>query len=464
MLSLDTARADRFGCCGYSLPTTPYLDGMAGQGALFERAYASDIPTEVAHTTIFTGRVGLSTGVVAHGSDLSQLSREHAWLPLLLRRAGYTTAAVDNLYQLKEWFARGYQYYINTAGERRWIDGRTVTDRAKAWIREHADEDFFLFVHYWDPHTPYLPPDAYARIFYPAGDPFDPQNRSMNAAYGHRAYPFFKHHHYDLLGPVTDVQYLNALYDAELRYLDDLLRELDGFLGEQGIREDTLLIVFGDHGESLTEHDIYWDHCGLYEPTVRVPLIVRWPGRIAPGLRARGFVQHADLMPTVLEAAGIAVPPQLDGRSLWPVLQGRAEGAHAEVFLSECAWQAARGVRTEDYKFIRTRDPGLFVRPQRELYDLRADPGETRNLAGERPAVAQELERRLDDWVAGKLGGRPDPMETVLRERGLPFRRRIDAILAEVGWEWESWSREPDRARYDAAWEARRKGAGTHAG
>lgn len=453
MISLDTTRADHLGCYGYPRPTSPSLDRMAAQGVLFDQAIAADIPTEVAHTAVFTGQVGLSTGVVSHGSESSFLPKSHAWLPRLLRDAGYTTAAVDNLYQLKEWFARGYQYYVNTSGRQRWIDGRTVTDRAKAWLREHRAEDFFLFMHYWDAHTPYLPPERYIPLFYDSrSDPFDPGNRSMDGAYGHPAYPFFKHHHYDLLGGVTDAQYVDSLYDAELRYQDDLLAELDDFLQEMGLRDDTLLILFGDHGESLSEHDIYWDHCGLYECTTRVPLIMRWPGQITPGTRVAGLVQHADIMPTVLAAAGLPVPDGLDGRSLLPAIAGRATGTREAVFLSECAWQAARGVRTPSHKFIRTRDGGVFRRAPRELYDLTGDPEERRNIAAKRPDLADQLERMLDAWVGAKLAdGRPDPMEVVLQTQGLPFRRRMETILAAVGLTWEQWAANPDPRVYDAA-------------
>ncbi len=456
LVSLDTVRADRLGCYGYPLPTTPCLDAIASKGVVFERAFAADIPTEVAHTDVFTGRVGLSTGVVAHGSPLSRMEKRVSWLPEILRRAGWTTAAVDNLYQLQEWFARGYRYYINSAGRTRWIDGRTVNDLAIPWIRAHREEDFFLFLHYWDPHTPYLPPREYVPLFYPPDrDPYDPANRSMDAAYNHRAYPFFKHHHYDLLGPVTDAVYMNALYDAELRYLDDRLRELDECLQSEGIHDDTLLILFGDHGESLTEHDIYWDHCGLYDATVRVPLMMRWPERIEGGRRVSGLVQQVDLMPTILEAAGIQEPAGLDGRSLWPCVSGTEDGTQPSIYLSECAWQASRGVRTEEWKFIRTLDAGPFVRPRRELYDLRADPDEAHNLAAEQPDVADALEAQLDAWAADTLQGRPDPMLTVLEQQGLPFRRRIEEILSSVGMSWNDWLTDPDRARFDTAYEAR---------
>jgi arylsulfatase A-like enzyme len=450
-ISLDTLRASRLGCYGCEKPTSPNIDRIASQGVVFERAYATDIPTEVAHTGMFTGKVGLRTGVVSHGSPLTQLPKSEPWLPTLLKSGGYTTAAVDNLYQLKEWFARGYRYYINSAGKQRHIDGQTVNELAFSWIREHKEENFFLFLHYWDPHTPYLPPSDYSKLFYEAGrDPYDPANTSMEAAYNHAAYPFFKHHHYEHLGPVTDAGYVNALYDAEIRYLDDKLSELDELLVREGLYGDTLLILVGDHGESLTEHDIYWDHCGLYETTARVPMILRWPGRIPAGLRISGLVQQPDLMPTVLEAAGLQIPRGLDGRSLWPSIRGEEDGTRDIVFLSECAWQASRGIVTKDKKLIRTVDSGPFRRPRRELYDLRTDPEETVNRAELNTAIADELELRLDAWVTDVLNGRPDPMEAQL-QFGLPFKNRIHEILLQYGLTWEEWLRDPRRERFDEA-------------
>lgn len=463
LISLDTLRASRLSGYGYGKRTSPHLDRIARDGVLFERAYAADIPTEVAHTGVFTGKIGLTTGVVSHGSDLTHLPKSVEWLPNLLRAAGFTTGAVDNLYQLKEWFARGYNHYINTVGGNRWIDGSRINDLALPWIEQHKDEPFFLFLHYWDAHTPYLPPDSYVPEFYDEGkDPFDPANRSMEPAYNHTAYPFFKHHHYDLVGPVTDTDYYDALYDAEIRYLDDRLKELDDHLAKLGIQEETLLVLFGDHGESLTEHDIYWDHCGLYEPTVHVPLIMRWPGRIPAGRRVPGLVQQADMLPTLLEAVrreappgiasgGLADPGGLDGRSLWHAIEGNADGTRETLYLSECAWQAARAVRNERYKLIVTYDAGPFRRPPRELYDLAADPLETVNLAEARPDVADALEAQLNAFVAEKLNGKPDPMQEQLALRGLPFRRRIEQILNGAGLTWEEWARNPDRAIFDQA-------------
>jgi arylsulfatase A-like enzyme len=165
-------------------------------------------------------------------------------------------------------------------------------------------------------------------------------------------------------------------------------------------------------------------------------------------------------MPTILEAAARAAPTSIDlsaaqlpsgidGQSLWPSITGEADGTLDEVFLSECAWQAARAIRTERYKLIRYYDPGPFQRPVTELYDLQQDPEELVNLVDREPAIAESLEEKLILFVKHKLNGRPDPMMRQIHEAQLPFRRRIEAILGAVGLTWESWIENPRRERYD---------------
>lgn len=177
-------------------------------------------------------------------------------------------------------------------------------------------------------------------------------------------------------------------------------------------------------------------------------------------------------MPTILEAAARgaagnpqirvpAAPEKMDGKSLWPLMAGRGsvtvnEGTTDTIFLSECAWQAARGIRKDRYKLIRTMDAGLFRRPPRELYDLERDPGETVNLADTEKERADALERELDAWIESTLAGRPDPMKQQLEQAGLPFRRRIESILEIAGIGFDEWMRHPGKARFDEAYHKRK--------
>jgi arylsulfatase A-like enzyme len=426
LISIDTLRVDHLGCYGYSRPTSPTLDRLAASGALCEQFLCPAIPTHPSYTTFYTGQHPITHGVVAHGGNAA-LAAETPVLPELLVRAGYATCAVDNLARSKPWFSRGYEFYIDPSLRRShalMVSAEELNHRAIPWLRAHAHDPFFLFIHYWDPHTPYLPPERYRSLFYD-GDPCDPRHRSLEPLWSTPLGQVWRDTWFKWLGGrVTDAAYVAALYDGAIRYLDDEIARLLRVLDETGAGDDTLVLLFGDHGESLTEHGIYFDHHGLYDCTLRVPLIARWPGRIPAGRRLPQLVQHTDLAPTLLDAAGLTIPETMEGRSLLPLLTGASsEGHHSRLIAEECTWQAKWALRDDRYKFILARQPDLYGSPARELYDLSADPGEARNLAGERPDLARELEAELEGWIAGRLkasGRTVDP----LIEQGITLGRR----------------------------------------
>ncbi len=423
---VDTLRASRLGCYGYPMPTSPTMDRLAAEGAIFSRCFAPGIPTTPAHTTMFTGLHPLTHNIVCHGGQ-ADLDRKTPVLAEMLQNSGYTTAAVDNLYDMKSWLARGYEFYINPSHRhklRLLVSCEEINARALPWIREHSSEQFFLFLHYWEPHTPYLPPERY-RTFYPAGrDPFSPEHTSFEPIKRQPFWEMFRDLWFNKLGPVTDAEYVASLYDAEIRHVDDGIAQVLAVLEETGLVEETLVILTGDHGESMYQHDIYFDHHGLYDDITHVPLICRMPGRMAPGQTISPLVSHLDIAPTLLEAAGIAVPPSLEGRSHWKSLTGLEEPLGVKHVIScESTWQAKWAVRTETAKFILAREPDRHGMPPRELYDLTTDPGETLNLAEDRPGQVAEMEAGLEAWIAAglkKTGRSEDP----LRAQGITLGKR----------------------------------------
>ena len=158
--SLDTLRADHLNCLGNPRGLTPNLDRIASEGALFSQAFATDIPTQPSHTAIFTGQFGVNTGIVSHFHPAAYLEEDTLWLPSLLRRHGFTTGAVDHLFAMKDWFIRGYDDYMPPPGRSR-SPGSVINEIGFPWITEHAHEDFFLFLHFWDAHIPYVPPSPF---------------------------------------------------------------------------------------------------------------------------------------------------------------------------------------------------------------------------------------------------------------------------------------------------------------
>ena len=413
LIAVDTLRADRLGCYGYPRPTSPNIDALAAQGALAERFFCAGIPTHPSFTTLYTGQHPIHHGIVAH-SPRNQLAKDAPFLPQLLLGEGYTTCAVDNLAQGRQWFRRVYEFYVDPSVRQILmmdVSAEELNGRAIPWLQQHRDERFFLTIHYWDPHWPLTPPPKYRSLFY-EGNPVDPDNHALDKWWEH---PLGAMARDTWLrrpeGVVTDPAYVEALYDQEIRHLDDAIGELMATLDQLGLAENTLVVFVADHGESLTEHGIYVDHHGLYDCTIRIPLIARWPGRIPAGRRLMPLLQHQDVAPTLLDAAGIVIPDEIDGVSRWSLLTGENGGAagngqaggYDRLFTCECTWQKKWSIRTETHKFILAREPDSYGTPDRELYDLIADPGENRNLAETEPDLARALEQELEGWIAARL-------------------------------------------------------------
>jgi arylsulfatase len=443
LVYLDTLRADHLGCYGYRRATSPRLDALAGEGVLFERAYPTDVPTQPSYTAVLTGQRGIRNGVVSHHPS-EDVSESVPWMPEIMAQHGHVTGAVSTLYFMKRYFARGFHSYMNpVTHERRRIQQITADEInafALPWLRGNADRDFFMFVHYWDPHGIYkAPEEKYHSMFYEGHDPRDPNNHSLDAL-NDPLFAFFRGHVNAVGQGVTDAEYVIAQYDGEIRYLDTKFGELLDTLTELGIGDDTLLIVTSDHGESMTEHGLYFDHCSVYEDIVHVPLIIRWPRHLPAGKRVGALVQGVDVTATILDAAGIEQPEVMQGESLLPLARGETEQGRDYVFSNQGLWQAKRMISDGRWKLIKALDNGVWPAPARELYDLEADPGELCDLAEERGDVVAELELRLARWEDAQLRGRTDPLRRIV-EAGIPARRMVEGAARRVGVEipWEEY-------------------------
>lgn len=400
-IALDTQRADHLGCYGYPRDTSPFIDSVAAQGVVFERCYAPNIPTHPSFTTMLTGKEAITHDIVNIGGRVP-IKPGIRLLQEILQENGWQTAAVDTM---GRHFTRGFDHYVSPQWDR--SDPLTlrraehVTDAALPLIETLAGDSrpFFLFLHYWDPHTPYLPPADFRTMFYPRGrDPYALDNHSMDPAWNDAMFQWYFH---EWMPGVTDSTYVNALYDAETAYMDWQLRRV--FAALAPVKKETLVVLTADHGEILDEQLGFYDHHGLYEGNVHIPLIFYWPGSIPAGKRVPGFVQNVDYVPTFLEMAGIPDTENTEGKSLLPCLRGERDGNYDEVFLSEATWQVKRGYRDARWKFIQSFEPDPHGRPMQELFDLCADPTEQTNLAERRPEVVAELKGRLDAWVAKRL-------------------------------------------------------------
>jgi len=428
LIVVDSLRADHLGCYGYGKNTSPSMDSFAREALALDAFFAAGVPTQPSFTTMYTGQTPITHGIVAHKGNV-ELSEASPWLPALLRKANLTTADFCCLPRYKHWFIRGFEFVVDSTirFEDLGYTAERLNRRAIPWLKQNSDEPFFMVIHYWDTHTPYLPPDRF-RVFYD-GDPCDPSlPDTLGAFQGTYFHDRWQGWFSKLPAGLRDVEYLVSLYDGEVRQADEGVGELIAVLDGLGHKEDTLVIVTSDHGELFYKHGILCDHHGLYDGNIHCPLLVRCPGLVQPGSRSDAFAGHEDLAPTILSVLGLDVPREMEGRDLSPLFLDDLVPTQEEHIAEECTWQCKWAIRTRSHKLILSRRPDFYGRGEKELYDLRMDPEELNDLAREQPGITGELEEWLEDWIARKM-----------RKKGLTQ----DPLLAHgitLGQEWVSWA------------------------
>lgn len=434
LVAIDTLRADHLGCYGYGRDTSPALDALAAEGALFESFWAPCIPTHPGFTTIFTGVHGVRHGIVSQGRRDAVLPGEFQTLPAVLRgHRGINTVAVDSLGPGHPWFYAGYDHYIlSRNGSAEW-----VTQAALRWLRAHGDEPFFMFVHPWDPHTPYRPPEKYQGMFTDA-DPNQCDDETWASVTQQLVYPFFRGFLYERMGNPRNLEYIEAQYDAEIRSCDEWLGAFFRELRQIGLWDDTAVLVTADHGESMTEHHVFFEHHGIYDCVLHVPLIMRVPGETKAGLRVEGMFQHFDIAPTICDILERQTPPHFDGRSLLPAARGEEDAGHDAIYACEASRMARWAIRTPEWKLLKVVDPGQYHVDFDELYHVSVDPNESRNVINEHRDVADELELQLVRWRESRLGNRADPVRVEMGRGATMEATRRDG-LEYMGMTFDEW-------------------------
>ena len=431
---IDSLRRDRMSLYGYQRLTTPHIDKYAAGGAVFNQCFSSSIPTTSGYSNMLTGRDCFGTDVVAlrHVGDIAP---GISTLAEMLSKESYNTTCVGFSGNAA---SRGFDKYLKFEGWGSYAHGRshkaenlnTVTIPELHRLAAEK-KPFFLFLRHMDPHAPYLPPAPFERMFY-SGDEYDKKNKSLVDCYSFKPFcDFF----YSWFPPgCTDAEYIKAQYDGEIAYMDACIQILLTELNTLGIEDETLVVFTSDHGETLDLHDCYFDHHGLYECTLQVPLVFRLPGIVPGGTRFNDICQLKDITPTVLDILGIdAKDYEFEGRSLLGRMQGRDLVQEPEMYITECTWMRKHGWRTPHYKLICALEPDFHDKPAVELYDLYKDPDELCNIAKENPDIVKMLTARMKAHIAKreKDTGRQNPMFTNLDWHGIrgrgPFKTSKDA-------------------------------------
>jgi len=401
-------------CYGYHRLTTPHIDRFATEGTLFKRTYSAYIPTTPAYAAMLTGMDLFNTQVVALRHK-GPLRPEVKTLAEVLREKGYQTTCVGFSGNPA---SRGFDTYLTYEGWGSWNEGRSpkAQNLNRVAIPElerlaKQREPFFLFLRHMDPHAPYLPPEPFERMFY-HGNECDPRNKSMEPV---MAFKPFRDFFASWMPPgITDKDYVIAQYDGAVAYMDAAMQTIFTALEKLDILDQTIVVINSDHGETLYDHECYFDHHGLYDQTLHVPLIIRYPARVPQGRRVAGYNRHQDLMPTLLELAGIETDIQFDGKSLLPLISGEIASYESEFYITECTWMRKHGWRTPQWKLILALEPDFHFKPPVELYNLVEDPGENINLADQHPDIVSLLQKRMEAWLARREQetGLPNPIHT----------------------------------------------------
>lgn len=414
LLGIDSLRADHMSCYGYHRLTTPHIDRFAASGTLFENAFSPYIPTTSGYASMLTGMDVFSTQVVALRHK-GPLRPEIRTLAEILREEGYETVSVGFEGNPA---SRGFDKYLNFAGWGSWKEGRSpkaenLNEVAIPELDRLASKrrPFFLFLRHMDPHAPYLPPGPFERMFY-HGDECDPNNRSMDPVMSFK--PFCDFFASWMPPGITDKDYVIAQYDGAIAYMDACIQRIFTALETKGILDETIVVITSDHGETLYDHECYFDHHGLYDCTLHVPLIIRYPPKVPAGKRIRGYNRHQDLVPTLLELAEIETDIAFDGESLMTMVRGEKASLECEFYITECTWMRKHGWRTPQWKLIVALEPDFHFKPPVELYNLIEDPEENNNLAEAEPEVVSFLKSRMNAWIKKRKAetGLPNPIMT----------------------------------------------------
>jgi arylsulfatase A-like enzyme len=413
-LGIDSLRADHMSWYGYPRLTTPHIDHFAQAGVTFDNTYSAFIPTTSGYGSMLTGMDVFNTQMVALRHQ-GMLRPEVRTLAEILRAAGYTTTCVGFTGNPA---ARGFDRYLDYAGWNSWAEGRSPkAQNLNAVALPELDrlakgkEPFFLFLRHMDPHAPYLPPAPYERMFY-HGNECDPKNRSMDPV---MTFKPFRDCYASWMPPgITDKDYVIAQYDGAVAYMDAAIQNIFSALAAHDLLDDTIVVINADHGETLYDHDCYFDHHGLYEQTLHVPLIIRYPRKLPAGRRVHGYNRHQDLAPTLLDLAEIESDITFDGKSLVPMVQGEVASYDSEFYITECTWMRKHGWRTPEWKLIVALEPDFHFKPPVELYNLIEDPLEMHNLVECEPGVVVMLRERMERWIARREQetGLPNPIHT----------------------------------------------------
>ena len=410
ILLMDTLRADHLGCYGYHRAVSPVVDALADSGAVFTRCYAAADYTQASTASLFTGQYPLAHGYVNSNHVLEEGNLTAAEI---LQERGYATAAfvANGLAGKKYHMDQGFDEHF----EKRQASAEEMFGEAADFVSRHRDHPFFIYMHFMEVHDPYRIPESYrGRFADPREFAADMQDtlllRFVTAeALRSKTQDWWD----DATRPAAIRDYVEdygQLYDAAIYYWDETVGSFLGVLEEHGVEESTIVVVIADHGEQLLEHGYFGHGNSGYDVGLHVPFILRDPlnPEIA-GARIDDPVSVIDVLPTLLARLGIEIPPAVQGRERWSLIEASRSNASSSPAADEIYTEGTFFANRPFSTLIQTYREGGWklildrLRDTKELYHVETDPGETRDLFSAEPEVAARLRDRLGEHYSDNL-------------------------------------------------------------
>lgn len=452
-IDIDTLRPDHMGCYGYHRNTTPNMDQIAEEGVRFNRYFTSDAPCLPSRAALTSGMFGFRNGAVGHGGTAAdrrltgkdrdfQDYMDQGCFHHIFRSAGMHTSSISSFPERHSawWFNAGLNETYNV-GQSGMESGEEVIPIALDWLdRKGAEDDWYLHIHLWDPHTPYRAPADFGQPF--EEDPIvDWLTKSVFEQHKKHVGPHSivdTGMYSDDLGgdyprqpgscsTMAELKKFLDGYDTGIRYSDHLIGQVLDKIRALNIYEDTAIIITSDHGENMGELGIYGEHGTADQATCRIPMIIKWPEMMG-GIVDEGLHYNLDLLPTVAELLDVDKQDHWDGISYGPTLKEGLFSGRNHLVVSQNAHVCQRSAVFDDWLYMRTYHDGYHLFDREMLFDLKKDPYEQINLRDELPRVCQEGAKIILEWQDEQMMKDPsnkDPMWVVLSEGG-PFHTRTD--------------------------------------
>lgn len=445
-VDIDTLRPDHMGCYGYNRNTTPNMDRVCADGIRFDNYYCSDAPCLPSRAALVSGMFGIRNGAVGHGGtagdrrctgenrDFTDVLDENNFHNIF-RRAGMHTVSVSTFAERHSswWFDAGFNECYNVGG-RGGESGEKILPVALDWLKRNKDrDDWFLHVHFWDPHTPYRAPAEFGNPF--EDEPLDcwideetlelhkkhtgPHCINELNMYDDKISPKFPR----MPGRAEDMQGLKKIfdgYDCGVRYADYLVGQIVDLLREQGIYEETAIIITSDHGENIGELGIYSEHGTADNITCHIPFIMKWPGG-QKGTTEKSMHYNLDALPTMADLLHVKHCDNWDGKSYAKAVLDGVDTGRDSLVLSQMAHVCQRSARFGDWLYMRTYHDGYHLFDKEMLFNVTQDPHEQHDVKEQYPEICAEGAKIILDWHDEQMlksDSQIDPLWTVLREGG----------------------------------------------